>query len=80
MSAAYFFCRFHRNCSRIKLINQNLYWQSTLVYVNYGRIEDFKLLVNNMSISVEDNIVIARLGKISSRNMVRGLRLGIRVI
>ncbi|KAK3094037.1 hypothetical protein FSP39_023279 [Pinctada imbricata] len=35
-----------------------------LIYVNYGRDEDFKWLLQNRSVSVENKIVLARYGKI----------------
>ncbi|KAK3585562.1 hypothetical protein CHS0354_022972, partial [Potamilus streckersoni] len=38
--------------------------EGDLVYVNYGQIEDFMFLKNNMSIDVTNKIVIARYGKI----------------
>ncbi|KAL3881371.1 hypothetical protein ACJMK2_027819 [Sinanodonta woodiana] len=38
--------------------------EGELVYVNYGRIEDFMFLKNSLSIDVTNKIVIARYGKI----------------
>ncbi|KAL3881663.1 hypothetical protein ACJMK2_028073 [Sinanodonta woodiana] len=38
--------------------------EGELVYVNYGQIEDFMFLKNNLSIDVTNKIVIARYGKI----------------
>ena len=38
--------------------------QGPLVYVNYGRLEDFTLLRDNYSINFNNTIVIARYGKI----------------
>ncbi|KAK3578650.1 hypothetical protein CHS0354_002952 [Potamilus streckersoni] len=38
--------------------------EGELVYVNYGQIEDFMFLRDNLSIDVTDKIVIARYGKI----------------
>ncbi|KAL3881667.1 hypothetical protein ACJMK2_028077 [Sinanodonta woodiana] len=38
--------------------------QGDLVYVNYGQIEDFMFLKNNLSINFTNKIVIARYGKI----------------
>ncbi|KAK3585560.1 hypothetical protein CHS0354_022970 [Potamilus streckersoni] len=38
--------------------------EGDLVYVNYGQIEDFMFLKNNLSINVTNKIVIARYGKI----------------
>ena len=35
-----------------------------LVYVNYGRVEDFELLRDNFSVSVNGCITIIRYGKI----------------
>lgn len=42
----------------------NLTLQSELMYVNYGRVEDYQWLVSNKSINVTGKIVIARYGKI----------------
>ena len=39
-------------------------FQGELVYVNYGRVEDFKLLVSNFSVNVTGKIVIVRYGRI----------------
>ncbi|CAL1530740.1 unnamed protein product [Lymnaea stagnalis] len=41
-----------------------------IVYVNYGRVEDFEFLRNNLSINVHGKIVIARYGKICGGNKV----------
>lgn len=38
--------------------------EGDLVYVNYGRMEDFQHLVNKLNVSVAGKIVIARYGKI----------------
>ncbi|XP_069102028.1 putative N-acetylated-alpha-linked acidic dipeptidase isoform X2 [Argopecten irradians] len=45
--------------------------EGDLVYVNYGRIEDFVFLRDNQSISVEGKIVIARYGKIFRGDKVK---------
>ncbi|XP_060559269.1 N-acetylated-alpha-linked acidic dipeptidase 2-like [Ruditapes philippinarum] len=42
-----------------------------VVYVNYGRVEDFQFLERNMSINVTGKIVLARYGKIFRGNKVR---------
>lgn len=42
----------------------NLNLQSELMYVNYGRVEDYRWLVSNKSLNVTGKIVIARYGKI----------------
>lgn len=44
-----------------------------MVYVNYGRAEDFQFLQRNTSVSVEGKIVLARYGKIFRGNKVRFL-------
>ena len=38
--------------------------QGRLVYVNYGRIEDYSRLAKNLSINVNGSIAIARYGRI----------------
>ncbi|XP_021356400.1 putative N-acetylated-alpha-linked acidic dipeptidase isoform X3 [Mizuhopecten yessoensis] len=45
--------------------------EGDLVYVNYGRIEDFVFLGDNKSLSVEGKIVIARYGKIFRGDKVK---------
>lgn len=45
--------------------------QSDLVYVNYGRTEDFFKLEREMGINCTGKIVIARYGKIFRGNKVR---------
>ncbi|XP_033739730.1 putative N-acetylated-alpha-linked acidic dipeptidase isoform X2 [Pecten maximus] len=45
--------------------------EGDLVYVNYGRIEDFVFLRDNQSISVEGKIVIARYGRIFRGDKVK---------
>ncbi|XP_060073376.1 glutamate carboxypeptidase 2-like [Ylistrum balloti] len=45
--------------------------EGDLVYVNYGRIEDFVYLRDNKSLSVEGKIVIARYGKIFRGDKVK---------
>ena len=47
-------------------------FQGDLVYVNYGRVEDFKLLVSNFSVNVTGKIVIVRYGMIFRGDKVRG--------
>lgn len=42
-----------------------------LVYVNYGRIEDFLYLTQNMSIDLKGKTLIARYGKIFRGDKVR---------
>lgn len=49
----------------------NLTLQSELMYVNYGRVEDYQWLVSNKSINVTEKIVIARYGKIFRGDKVR---------
>lgn len=44
---------------------------SELMYVNYGRVEDYQWLVSNKSINVTGKIVIARYGKIFRGDKVR---------
>lgn len=45
--------------------------QGDLVYVNYGRIEDFLYLTQNMSIDLKGKTLIARYGKIFRGDKVR---------
>lgn len=45
--------------------------QGDLVYVNYGRTEDFSQLQREMGINVTGKIVIVRYGKIFRGNKVR---------
>ena len=41
------------------------FFQSELIYVNYGRVEDYKYIEENMaSVNISGKIVIARYGKI----------------
>lgn len=47
--------------------------QGDLVYVNYGRTEDFFQLEREMGINVTEKIVIVRYGKIFRGNKVRKL-------
>ena len=42
-----------------------------LIYVNYGREEDFYWLKNNKSVDFNDSVVIARYGKIFRGNKVK---------
>jgi hypothetical protein len=39
-------------------------FQGDIVYVNYGRVEDYQFLENNKSINVSGKIVFARYGEI----------------
>ncbi|WAR23314.1 NALD2-like protein [Mya arenaria] len=45
--------------------------KGNIVYVNYGRVEDFDFLENNASVSVDGKIVMARYGKIFRGNKVQ---------
>jgi len=38
--------------------------QGSLVYVNFGRLEDFEYVVSNLSIDLSSSICIARYGAI----------------
>ena len=42
----------------------SLYWQGPLVYVNYGRLEDFYYLNTSLNISLDGHVCIIRYGKI----------------
>lgn len=48
----------------------NIPFQGDLVYVNYGRTEDFLQLERDMGINVTGKIVIVRYGKIFRGNKV----------
>lgn len=58
-------------------MHQDLYilFQGDLVYVNYGRTEDFFRLERDMGINVTGKIVIVRYGKIFRGNKVWKLSL-----
>ena len=45
-------------------------FQGDLVYVNYGRVEDFTWLEENTAIDLHGKIAIARYGKINRGNKV----------
>ena len=47
------------------------FWQGELVYVNYGRVEDYRTLENLTSINVTGKIVLARYGKIFRGDKVK---------
>ena len=42
-----------------------------MVYVNYGRVEDFRWLAQNTDINITGKIVLARYGKIFRGDKVR---------
>uniref|UniRef100_A0A8D0GME5 Glutamate carboxypeptidase 2 n=1 Tax=Sphenodon punctatus TaxID=8508 RepID=A0A8D0GME5_SPHPU len=50
-------------------------WPGDLVYVNYGRTEDFMKLEREMGISCKGTIVLARYGKIFRGNKVKNAEL-----
>jgi hypothetical protein len=47
-----------------KVLDDEFLIQTDLVYVNYGRVEDYKWLDDNTNINVTGRIVLARYGKI----------------
>lgn len=53
-----------------RLLPPSLSIQGDLVYVNYGRTEDFSQLEREMEINVTGKIVIVRYGKIFRGNKV----------
>lgn len=57
----------------ILVSNSTSFYQGELVYVNYGRIEDFFKLEREMKINCTGKIVIARYGKIFRGNKVMSL-------
>lgn len=44
--------------------DQEITLQTDLVYVNYGRVEDYRWLAQNTDINITGKIVLARYGKI----------------